>query len=101
MIIAAEGLRDVHSFAPDPSSYSYELLYTTDGVIFAAAIGQSTLLVRILAVQRDPELSRRGAAFPPLGPEWVALPAFQSEIPLAEWRAFLSRTLKQALRSAV
>jgi hypothetical protein len=101
MVLAAEGLRGVHSFAPNPATYSYELLHTDEGVIFSVSVGQSTILVRLPSVKPSAELKRYSAAFPPLGSEWVALPAFQSGIPLAEWRSFLSRTLKQALRSAV
>lgn len=101
MVLAAQGLRGVHSFAPMPATYSYELLHTDDGVIFAVAVGRSTLLLRIPSITPGSDLERYGAAFPPLGPEWVALSAFQPQISLAEWRAFLSRTLKQALRSVV
>lgn len=101
MILAAQGLRGVHSFAPAPAAYSYELLHTDEGVIFAVSVGQSTLLVRFPDAKRSRELRRHAAAFPPLGPEWAAVPAFQPDIPLAVWRAFLSRTLKQTFRLAI
>ncbi len=101
MILAAKGLRDVHSYSPDPRNYSYEVLHTSDSVIFCAAVGQSTLLFRIPPDKRPAELALHGKPFPPLGPEWVAVPAFQPDIPLPDWRKTLSKSATTALRSVV
>lgn len=100
MVLAAGGLRDVHSSAPDPRAYSYEVLHTTDGVIFCAAIGQSTLLFRIPERLRRPDLRGVGAPFPGLGPDWIAVPAFAVDVPLAQWRQRLKELCRLALTSA-
>ncbi len=101
MILAAKGLRDVHSYSPDPRNYSYEVLHTSDSVIFCVAVGQSTLLLRIPPDTRPKELGLHGKPFEPLGPEWIAVPAFQPDIPLAEWRRILNKFAKVALSSTV
>ena len=101
MILAAQGLRDVHSYAPDPRTYSFEVLHTTDSVIFVVAVGQSTLLLRIPPEKRTAMLNLHGKPFPLLGSEWLAVPAFQPDILPAEWRKSLSRIIKGAFSSAV
>lgn len=101
MILAAKGLRDVHSYAPNPRAYSYEVLHTSDSVIFCVSVGQSTLLCRIPPDKKPQGLEPYAVPFPPLGPEWIALRAFQPDIPLAEWRKTLRKTVALALESAV
>lgn len=101
MFLAAKELRDIHSFAPDPSSYSYELLHTSHGVVFAVSAGQSTILLRRPADRLPSTFEAHGKPFPPLGPAWVALPAFQPGIPLADWRKTLRTLMKAAAGSAL
>lgn len=101
MIQAAQGLRGVHSYSPDPRNYSYEVLHTSDSVIFCVSVGQSALLCRIPPDKMPQGLEPFAKPFPPLGPEWIAVSVFQPEIPLAEWRKSLSKLVKRALSSAV
>lgn len=101
MILAAKGLRDVHSYSPDPRNYSYEVLHNSDSVVFCVAVGQSTLLLRIPPDARPQSLQPIAKPYPPLGPEWVAVPAFEPDIPLADWRKTLRKSVAVALSSAV
>jgi hypothetical protein len=100
MVAAAKALRGVHSYAPAPGSYSYELLHTDDSVIFCVAVGQSTLLFRIPPDRRPSTVDLHDKPFPQLGSEWIAVPAFQPEIPLAEWRKTIRNLMKAAFNSA-
>ena len=77
---ALKPLGDVQRFCPDPAAYRYEVV-STRGVIFAVAIGMSTLGFRLDERMKSRALASGGVTFPECGPEWVSFTLFRDDWP--------------------
>ena len=47
LIKSAENLPDVHFYCPDTDNHAYYVAHTSDGIMFAAAIGMSGLMFKL------------------------------------------------------
>ena len=77
---ALRPLGEVQRFCPDPEAYRYELA-STRGVIFAVALGMSTIGFRLDERMKTRALASGGAPFPECGPGWVAFTLFRDDWP--------------------
>ena len=77
---ALKPLGDVQRFCPDPAEYRYEVA-STRGVIFAVALGMSTMGFRLDERMRSGALASGGVTFPECGPEWVSFTLFRDDWP--------------------
>ena len=77
---ALSPLGDVQHFCPDPAEYRYYVA-STRGVIFAVALGMSTIGFRLDERMRNRALVSGGVTFPECGPEWVSFTPFRADWP--------------------
>jgi len=103
MLLAAEGIADKGGkdwFCPDPQQFAYCLLHTSGGVVFALAVGMSTLAFRLPEELREEALAEGAQAFPELGEEWLSFYPFDPETPTEVIRKRLARFCRAAYEHA-
>jgi hypothetical protein len=69
---AVAPLGDVQLFCPDWGRYRY-VVASTNGVIFALAVGMDTVAFRLDARMKSRALQTGGMAYPECGGSWVAV----------------------------
>lgn len=79
LIKSAEALPDVHFYCPDTDNHAYYVAHTSDGVMFAAAIGMSGLLFRLPKKAVSGALVKGGEILKDIGEDWVNFNPFWPE----------------------
>jgi hypothetical protein len=81
---AAAGLQECELYCPSPGEFSYCMLHSRSGVIFALALGMRHLSFRLAPDDIPKAIASGGQAQPELGAGWVAFEAFSGARPVAE-----------------
>ncbi|VAW63707.1 hypothetical protein MNBD_GAMMA08-34 [hydrothermal vent metagenome] len=76
LVESTEDLPSIKFYCPDTDNHAYYLARTTDGVIFAAAIGMSALMYRLPKQSMSGALVKGGEIFQELGEPWVSFNPF-------------------------
>ncbi len=93
LFLAARDLPGVSRYCPDPDAYAYWMLSTSNGVIFALAVGMSSLQLRL--PEASAAAAKDGAArSADLGLDWLSFEVFGSDMPRA--RARLAQWMRRA-----
>ena len=79
MVASTEGLQDIKFYCPDTDNHAYYLAHTSEGVIFAAAIGMSALMYRLPKQSMSAALVKGGEIFKDIGEPWVSFNPFWPE----------------------
>ncbi len=84
LVKSAEQLPDVHFYCPDTDNHAYYLAHTSDGVIFAAAMGMSALMYRLPRQSISASLTKGGEILQEIGEPWVSFNPFWPEEEMPE-----------------
>ena len=79
LIKSTEGLSDIHFYCPDTDNHAYYIAHTSEGVMFAAAIGMSGLMYRLPEQVIKDVLVKGGEIITELGEHWVSIDPFWPE----------------------
>ncbi|MDH5764749.1 MAG: hypothetical protein OEZ38_01945 [Gammaproteobacteria bacterium] len=79
LIKSAEGLSDIHFYCPDTDNHAYYIVHTSEGVMFAAAIGMSGLMYKLPEQGIKDALVKGGEIIAELGESWVSFDPFWPE----------------------
>jgi len=80
---AVKPLGDVQLFCPDWQSYRY-VVASTDNIIFALAVGMSTIAIRLDPAMKERALETGAEAYPACGDDWVSILPHRSD---SDWPA--------------
>jgi hypothetical protein len=80
LLTALKPLGDVQVFCPDWSQCRY-VVASTNGIIFAFAVGMNTTVFRLDQTMKERALTTGGVAYPQCGDEWVAFKLFEADWP--------------------
>src|SRR5205085_538805 len=86
LIIASKDVPDRRWHCPDGLNCSY-IFFHTQGVVYALAVGQTTLAFRLPEHRITEALRTGGESFEQAGSGWVAFNPFRVEIPTIQMRA--------------
>lgn len=81
LFAASNEIENRQVYCPDAENFSYFLLHTVSGVIYAVAIGMHELAFRLPEGEVSNALSAGGTMDRELGKGWVAFKAFPPGIP--------------------
>jgi len=82
---ALGSLGDVEVFSPDSRQYRY-VAATTQGVVFAFAVGMALIGFRLDAEMLRRALASGAETCPEAGPDWAAFTLFRDDWPLPDLR---------------
>ncbi len=79
LVDSTSELPEVKFYCPDTDNHAYYLAHTSDGVIFAAAIGMSALMYRLPKQSMSAALVKGGEILQEIGEPWVSFNPFWPE----------------------
>jgi hypothetical protein len=79
LVESANDLDNVHFYCPDTDNHAYYLAHTSDGIIFAAALGMSGLMYRLPKQSMSAALVKGGEILEGIGEPWVSFNPFWPE----------------------
>lgn len=94
------GLHGVTTICPDPAAYAGVAACTNSDRLFARALSQSALVVRLPLARTAEALEGRGAPFGAIGPEWLCFDPFAADVSTASARARLRHWCNVAWQAA-
>lgn len=98
--LAVRGFPGVTTFCPDPAAYAWVAACTNSDRIFALALSQSALVVRLSLARTAEALADRGAPFGAIGSEWIRFDPFEAEVSTQSARARLRHWCEVAWHAA-
>jgi len=79
MVESTKDLPDVKFYCPDTDNHAYYLAHTSDGIIFAAAMGMSALMYKLPKQSMSGAIVKGGEIFKEIGDPWVSFNPFWPE----------------------
>lgn len=79
LIQSAEDLPDVHFYCPDTDNYAYYVAHTSEGVMFAAAIGMSALMFKLPKQAVSGAVVKGAEIIEDIGEDWICFNPFWPE----------------------
>ncbi|MDH5472207.1 MAG: hypothetical protein OEY61_05065 [Gammaproteobacteria bacterium] len=79
LIKSVEGLPDVSFYCPDTDNHAYYIAHTSDGIMFAAAIGLSGLMFKLPKKAMSGALVKGGEVMSDISEDWVNFNPFWPE----------------------
>jgi len=103
LVKSTEDLPGLKFYCPDTDNHAYYLALTTDGIIFAAAIGMSALMYRLPKQSMSGALVKGGEIFKEIGEPWVSFNPFwpdndnRDQVNMSEMKKWASLAYRYAL----
>ncbi|MCW8957191.1 MAG: hypothetical protein OQL09_09935 [Gammaproteobacteria bacterium] len=79
LVHSADELPHVQFYCPDTDNHAYYIAHTSNGVMFAAAIGMSALMYRLPRQALSGALVKGGEIIQDIGDSWVSFNPFWPE----------------------
>ena len=101
MLIALKNIPLAHSYCPDRERFSYELLYTDAGIIFALALGQAGILFKIPDSLIESAIADGARKYAPLDSNWLLFDPFVVEKSTVQSREIIKRWCNESFAYAI